>query len=191
MLQSGLNYSALLAGATGVPFAIGSGVAAAIGGRLVSRFGRQLIVLGLILVAVGLIGVVWMVSVHYGQSLGWWLILPLVVAGVGSGITISPNQTITLSEVPVSQGGTAGGLLQVGSRIGSAVGIAAVGSIFFATLASNHGDYGQALPFGIAISIAFVIVALGSAVADVVANRLKARRDAPMSEAQAYGSGRR
>ncbi len=40
-LQSGLHYSALLAGASSVPFAIGSGVASTIGGRVVSRFGRQ------------------------------------------------------------------------------------------------------------------------------------------------------
>ncbi len=39
-LQSGLHYSALQAGLTITPFALGSGIAAGIGGRLVDRFGR-------------------------------------------------------------------------------------------------------------------------------------------------------
>ena len=63
-----------------------------------------------------------------------------MVAGLGSGLVISPNQTITLSQVPVEQGGTAGGLLQVGQRIGAAVGIAAVGSVFYAQLDDTRGD---------------------------------------------------
>ncbi|NEC24370.1 MFS transporter, partial [Streptomyces parvus] len=55
-LQSGLGYSALLAGLAITPFALGSGFAAAVGGRLVGRFGRPLVVAGLAMVAVGLAG---------------------------------------------------------------------------------------------------------------------------------------
>ncbi|GAA3331122.1 MFS transporter [Curtobacterium albidum] len=172
-LQSGLHYSALLAGASSVPFAIGSGVASTIGGRVVSRFGRQLIVFGTILVLLGLGGVIWVVANHYGPSLGWWLVVPLLVAGVGSGLTISPNQTLTLSEVPVQQGGSAGGLIQVGARVGSAIGIAAVGSVFYSALASSKGDYAQGLPLGLGVSLAFVGAALLAGIVDVVVGRVR------------------
>ncbi|KJS52051.1 hypothetical protein VM98_33760, partial [Streptomyces rubellomurinus subsp. indigoferus] len=47
-LQAGQHYSALKAGLARTPFAVGSGVAAAVGGRLVSRLGRRLVVLGLV-----------------------------------------------------------------------------------------------------------------------------------------------
>jgi EmrB/QacA subfamily drug resistance transporter len=172
-LQSGLKYSALLAGLSSIPFAIGSGVASTIGGRMVSRFGRQLIVVGTVLVLLGLGGVVWVVSMHFQRDLGWWLVIPLLVAGIGSGLTISPNQTLTLSEVPVAQGGSAGGLIQVGARVGSAVGIAAVGSVFYTSLASSHGDYSQGLPLGLGVSLGFVAAALVAGIVDVVIGKVR------------------
>ena len=172
-LQSGLHYSALLAGATSVPFAVGSGIASTIGGRIVHRFGRQLIVIGTILVLIGLGAVVWVVSNHYGPDLGWWLIAPLLVAGIGSGLTISPNQTLTLSEVPVEQGGSAGGLIQVGARVGSAIGIAAVGSVFYSALASSDGDHTTGLPLGLGVSLGFVAAALVAGIVDVVVGRVR------------------
>jgi EmrB/QacA subfamily drug resistance transporter len=172
-LQSGLGYSALLAGVSTVSFAVGSGVAATIGGRIVHRFGRQLIVVGCVLVLLGLAGVILVTSGHYGKDLGWWLVVPLLVGGIGSGLTISPNQTLTLSEVPVEQGGTAGGLIQVGARVGSAIGIAAVGSLFYNTLASHHGDYARALPMGLAVSLGFVAAALVAGILDVIIGRVR------------------
>ncbi|MFJ7288668.1 MFS transporter [Curtobacterium sp. NPDC098951] len=172
-LQSGLHYSALMAGLASLPFAIGSGVASTIGGRVVSRFGRQLIVVGTILVLVGLGAVIWVVANHYRSDLGWWLVVPLLVAGVGSGLTISPNQTLTLSEVPVEQGGSAGGLIQVGARVGSAIGIAAVGSVFYSALASSKGDYSQGLPLGLGVALAFVAAALVAGIVDVVVGRVR------------------
>ena len=47
-LQVGLHYTALQAGATQTPFAIGSAIAATLGSRLVPRFGRALVVVGLV-----------------------------------------------------------------------------------------------------------------------------------------------
>ncbi|WIB26010.1 MFS transporter [Curtobacterium sp. MCSS17_015] len=170
-LQSGLHYSALMAGLASIPFAIGSGIASTVGGRVVHRFGRQLIVIGTILVLIGLGAVVWVVANHFESDLGWWLVLPLLVAGIGSGLTISPNQTLTLSEVPVEQGGSAGGLIQVGARVGSAIGIAAVGSVFYSTLADSRGDYAQGLPLGLAVSLGFVAVALVAGIVDVVVGK--------------------
>jgi EmrB/QacA subfamily drug resistance transporter len=172
-LQSGLKYSALLAGVSTVAFAVGSGVASTIGGRIVHRFGRQLIVVGLILVLLGLAGVIIVVADHYGPDLGWWLAVPLLIGGIGSGLTISPNQTLTLSEVPVEQGGSAGGLIQVGARVGSAIGIAAVGSIFYSTLASQHGDFSKALPLGLGVSLGFVGAALLAGLIDVIVGKVR------------------
>jgi EmrB/QacA subfamily drug resistance transporter len=172
-LQSGLHYSALLAGVSSVAFAVGSGVASTVGGRVVHKFGRQLIVVGTILVLIGLGGVVWVVANHFEPDLGWWLVVPLLVAGIGSGLTISPNQTLTLSEVPVEQGGSAGGLIQVGARVGSAIGIAAVGSVFYSSLASSHGDYTKGLPLGLGVSLGFVAAALLAGIVDVVVGKVR------------------
>ena len=66
--------------------------------------------------------------------------------------------------------GTAGGLLQTGQRIGAAVGIAAVGAVFFAEEASS-GDYATAYQHGILVALAFVVAALVVACVDIVVNR--------------------
>jgi EmrB/QacA subfamily drug resistance transporter len=160
MLQFGRGYSALLAGLTTLPFALGSGLAAGIAGRVVHRFGRRLVIAGLLLATLGFLGVIGAVAWAPDHAVGWALVLPLIAGGVGSGMVISPNQTLTLAQVPVERGGTAGGLIQVGQRIGSAVGIAAVGSVFYARLAATRGDYANALERGLVVAVAFLFAAL-------------------------------
>jgi MFS family permease len=178
-LQTGLHYSALAAGLAITPFAVGSAVSAALGGRIVHRFGRSLIALGLAMVAAGLAGTLLAVHLVPAHGTGWATLAPLLVGGLGSGLVIAPNQTLTLSEVPVQRAGTAGGLLQVGQRIGAAVGIAAVGSVFFARLAASRGgDFAGSYQQGLLVAVAFVVAALVLAVVDVLVDRRVTRREA-------------
>ncbi|MET8387771.1 MFS transporter [Streptosporangium canum] len=174
-LQDGLHYSALAAGLASTPFAAGSAAASVLGGPVVTRFGRPLVVLGLVLVSVGLAATELAVRLVPGPQVAWAIAAPLLVAGLGSGLVIAPNQTLTLSEVPVAEAGTAGGVLQTGQRIGTAVGIAGIGSVFFAGVASSHGDYALAFRHALLVTIGFVLVALAVALADVAADR-RARR---------------
>ncbi|MEV6765724.1 MFS transporter [Streptomyces sp. NPDC051105] len=165
-LQNAAGYSALASGLTVLPFAIASAVGAALGGRLVVRHGRKLVVIGLSGVALGLLGiaaVVWLVPL---ESLGWAVVVPMIVGGIGSGLTVSPNTTLTLTRVPVKRAGAAGGVLQTGQRVGSAAGIAVVGSVYFAHLA-NRGPATEALQLGLLTSVGFILLALCLAVADM------------------------
>ena len=91
---------------------------------------------------------------------------PLLVAGLGSGLVIAPNQTLTLSEVPVAQAGSAAGMLQTGQRIGAAAGIAAVGAVFFSTLAATQNSWSRAFRDSLLVTIGFVLVALVAAIVD-------------------------
>jgi EmrB/QacA subfamily drug resistance transporter len=171
-LQTGLRYSALTAGLAITPFAVGSAFAAAVGGRIVHRLGRVLIAIGLLMVAVGFAGTLLAVHEVPRDGTGWATVAPLLVGGLGAGLVIAPNQALTLSEVPVARAGTAGGLLQVGQRIGAAVGIAAVGSVFFARIAATRGqDFAGAYQRGILVATAFVVAALLLAVVDVLVDR--------------------
>jgi MFS family permease len=182
-LQDGLKYSALAAGVAITPFALGSAVAAGLGGRVVHRFGRPLVAVGLVLVALGFAGCVVATHLVPQHGTGWATLAPLLVAGLGSGLVIAPNQTLTLSEVPVQRAGTAGGLLQTGQRIGAAVGIAAVGAAFFALLASSRGDFPSAFDRGILVALAFVVASVVLAVIDILVNRRTQRRDDPATPA--------
>jgi EmrB/QacA subfamily drug resistance transporter len=171
-VQIGLHYTALQSGLAITPFAIGSALSAAISGRVVYRFGRPLVAAGLVLVGAGILGTVLAVQLVPQDGTGWATLLPLLVAGVGGGFVIPPNQTLTLSEVPVSQAGTAGGLLQTGQRIGTAVGIAAVGSVFFAAVGRGGPDsFASAFERAALVCVAFVAAALVVALVDIALGR--------------------
>jgi hypothetical protein len=60
--------------------------------------------------------------------------------------------------------------MQTGQRVGAAVGIAAVGAVFFADEATT-GNYARAFQRGIAIALAFVVAALVLAVVDILVQR--------------------
>lgn len=180
-LQSGLGYSAFAAGLAVTPFALGSAVASWLGGRFVTRVGRPLVATGLAMVVVGLVGTDLVLgavgagagagSAAGGVPVGLATVPTLLLAGVGSGLVISPNITLTLSEVPVPEAGSAGGVLQTGQRIGAAVGIAVVGAVFFSALARSRGDWDAAVRDGLWVSAGVVAVALLLALADLRSGR--------------------
>ncbi len=170
-LQSGEGYSAFEAGLAVTPFALGSALTSALGGRVVTRVGRPLVAGGLAAVVVGLVATDVVIGLVADGTLdvpvGWAIALPLLVGGLGSGLVISPNITLTLSQVPVERAGSAGGVLQTGQRIGAAVGIAVVGAVFFGTLAGSRGDWTAAVRDGLWVSVGVVAVALLLALADL------------------------
>ncbi len=169
-LQSGLGYSPLLAGIATTPFAIGGAIAALGGGRLVDRFGRALVAIGLALSIVGVLGTAAVVGLVPAAALGWAIAGPLFVAGIGSGLVVSPNQALTLSEVPVAGGGSAAGVVQTGQRIGTALGVATVGAAFFTVLAGG-ADYLVAFMISLLVVAGLMTLALGIALADLELNR--------------------
>lgn len=164
--QQGLGYSALQSGLAVTPFALGSAVSAALAGRLVARWGRRLTVTGLTTVAVGL-GVAALVLWQAPPDrVGFLAAAPLLVAGLGGGMVISPNTTLTLDSVPGSMAGVAGGVLQTGQRIGTAIGTAVLGSVFHAVALSEAG-YPAAVATALLCSIGFTLVALVLALLDL------------------------
>jgi hypothetical protein len=89
-------------------------------------------------------------------------------------MVISPNTTLTLAEAPVRGAGSAGGVLQTSQRVGSALGIAVVGAVFFAVLGDGgDGAWQRAFAAGLGVSVGFVVLALAPAVWDL------RRRSAP------------
>ncbi|MER5641061.1 MFS transporter [Kitasatospora sp. NPDC002227] len=165
-LQRGLGYSALEAGAAITPFAVGSAVSAALGGRLVSEHGRVVTIVGLVTVIAGTGLTTLAVHLVPGQHTAYATAAPLLLAGIGSGLTIAPNLSLTLSEVPVQRAGTAGGVLQTAQRLGTATGVACVGAVFFAHLAGG-GSWANAFQLGTLVAIGFELCSLVCALADV------------------------
>ncbi len=183
--QQGLGYSPLQSGLSVTPFALGSAVSAAVAGRLVPRFGRRLTVTGLGMVAVGLLAVALLAELVPPSASGWAFAVPLVFAGVGGGMVISPNTTLTLECVPVRMAGVAGGALQTGQRIGTAIGTAVLASVFGMVLGRG---YPVALTVALSCAAFLTCGALALALAELRARRRRAseqERETRRAEASA------
>jgi EmrB/QacA subfamily drug resistance transporter len=131
--QVGLGYDALTAGLVVTPFAVGTIIGASLSNRLAARFGRAVLVIGTGMVAISLI-VVWLILtlVVTSELTSGDLLVPLLVGGIGSGLFISPNARFIVATVDPSEAGTASGVIGTAQRIGSAIGIAVIGSVLFA-----------------------------------------------------------
>jgi EmrB/QacA subfamily drug resistance transporter len=166
--QTGLGHTALESGLVSIPFAIGSIIASSQSNRLTVRLGRGVLVLGVGLVTIGLVWV-WLVLLLTAPAdlTNWILLPPLFIAGLGSGAFIAPNVSFIVATVDRTEAGAASGVVGVMQRVGSAAGIAVVGSVFFGTLVVA-GPGADALATGfthsatlaMAVSAALSVVAL-------------------------------
>jgi EmrB/QacA subfamily drug resistance transporter len=181
--QQGLGYTPLQSGLSVTPFALGSAVSAAIAGRLVPTYGRRLTVAGLAMVALGLLAVALLAEFVSPSASGWAFALPLLFAGVGGGMVISPNTTLTLECVPVRMAGVAGGALQTGQRIGTAIGTAVLASVFGAVVGAGT-DYPLALTVALCCAAGLTCTALALAIAELRARRHRAQSSEDEREAR-------
>lgn len=169
-LQQVAGFTPLQAGLVGMPFAVASAICAQRSGRLVARHGRTLVVVGLVLVLLGVTGTDLAIRLVDPPAVGWVVAGTQMVAGAGSGLVISPNQTLTLAPVPVSRAGVAGSMLQVGQRIGAALGVAVALSTYYAALAGGV-DGGDAAGRALLVTVCLVAVALLVGIVDLVTRR--------------------
>ena len=164
--QVGLAHTALQSGLVAMPFAIGSIVGASQSDALAVRFGRNVLVVGLGLVAVG-ITAVWLVLAlcQPTEYNGWQLLAPLFIAGIGSGLFIAPNASFIVATVERADAGAASGVIGTMQRIGSAIGIAVIGTVLFGTLHVVPGPDALATAFGHSATLAMGISAVLSVAA--------------------------
>jgi EmrB/QacA subfamily drug resistance transporter len=129
-LQIGLGFSALHAGVTGVPFAVGSALASAASVRLAPALGRRVLSAGSLLLVAGMAGLIWTVD-HYGGAVHSWQLIPaLLVCGLGLGLVIAPLVNVVLAGIRGQDAGAASGVLSTVQQVGGAVGVALIGVIF-------------------------------------------------------------
>ncbi|MGC3872235.1 MFS transporter [Halomonas sp. GXIMD04776] len=165
-LQQGLGESALATGLISTPAAFISAFAANWAGRRVMTYGRKMVIWGLFLALIGLAASITVVLLHAGGYLSiWWLLLSLALIGVAQGAVISPNQALTLAEVPLQYAGSSGAIMQTGQRIGTSIGIAVITAAVFASL--NVTSWSLAVTFGFGLIMLVVLCALGVALKDL------------------------
>ncbi len=131
-LQMVLEYNALEAGLSLAPLSLSMfGVAVVAGKRAGRRRPAAIIRVGFLLLTVGV--AVLLPFVPRVDS-GWYLVLPLVIAGSGLGLLVSQLNNYTLSPISEERVSEAAGVNSAGGSFGLSFGLAFAGAIMLASL---------------------------------------------------------
>jgi MFS family permease len=139
-LQQTLRYSPLMTGVAFLPFAAGIAVSAGLSNtQLVPRFGpRPLVPIGMATAAVGMF---WLRQLSESSTYAGDVLGPLIVLGLGVGLTFAPAIATATAAVPDQDAGVASAMVNTSQQIGGAVGTAVLSSIFTSALTRYIGSH--------------------------------------------------
>jgi EmrB/QacA subfamily drug resistance transporter len=133
LLQLGLRWTPLHTSLTLIPMALGSAVAVLLAGAvLTERLGRATLQLGLGIAVIGLLTLWWTIA-HWGAGLTSPTLAPsLLLIGFGTGLVFVPIFDFVLGDATTEEVGTGAGMLNAIQQFSGAIGVAALGTVFFA-----------------------------------------------------------
>jgi EmrB/QacA subfamily drug resistance transporter len=146
-LQMVLEYNALEAGLSLAPLSLTMFAVALLAGRKAGdRRPSSIIRAGFALVSVGMI---LLVPIVPRADSGWWLVVPLMIAGSGLGLLVSQLNNYTLAPIAEERVSEAAGVNSAGGSFGLSFGLAFAGAIMLATLSftfTNMAEASDVLP---------------------------------------------
>lgn len=135
--QTGLGHEPVVVGLITIPYALISALTSAVAGRYTHAHAKLMVLGGISVFTAGLIGMTVIGGLASAELAPWLMAAVLAVAGIGPGVLMPANQMRAVSEVPVTQAGVAGSVMQVGQRAGNALGVAVASSVFYAISVSG------------------------------------------------------
>jgi EmrB/QacA subfamily drug resistance transporter len=143
-LQAVLGLSAFDTGLVFLSLAVGSFFAAPGAASFARRYGpRRVVTLGMGLEAVGILATTLLIS---RTVTGFQLAIPLFVYGLGVGFATAQLTSVVLSDIPPQRSGLASGTNSTMRQVGSALGIAILGTVLFVSLINGAKDRYQSIP---------------------------------------------
>jgi hypothetical protein len=140
-LQMVLEYDALQAGISLAPLSLTMFAVAMIAGRRgVKRRPSAIIQAGFGLL---LLGMAILIPIVPRADSGWWLSLPLVIAGCGLGLLVSQLNDYTLAPISEERISEAAGVNSAGGSFGLSLGLALAGGVMLATLAFSFTNMAE------------------------------------------------
>jgi MFS family permease len=131
-LQMVFEYNAMEAGLSLAPLSLSMfGVALVAAKRAGTRRPAAIIRAGFLLLTIGMAALIPIVP---RASSGWYLVIPLVVAGSGLGLLVSQLNNYTLSPITEERVSEAAGVNSAAGSFGLSFGLAFAGAIMLATL---------------------------------------------------------
>ena len=141
-LQMVLEYNALGAGLSLAPLSLTMfGVAILAGRRAGRRRPSAIIRAGFLLFT---LGVLVLLPIVPRADSGWWLLVPLAIAGSGLGLLVSQLNNYTLAPIIEERVSEAAGVNSAAGSFGLSFGLAFAGAILLATLSITFTDMAQA-----------------------------------------------
>ncbi|GCD40701.1 MFS transporter [Streptomyces paromomycinus] len=127
-LQLVRGYSPLQTGLLFIPLSAGLVVGAPLSQRAVQRFGaRTAIAAGIALMAVAFAGAAGL-GAHTGPA---WFVVDAFALQLGFALVLAPGTTLASSSVPTDRAGAGSALLNTLRQLGSALGVAVLGSVLW------------------------------------------------------------
>ena len=177
-LQNVDGYSPLRAGLAFVPVGLFTLAGALTGSRLVQYIGaRNQLMLGPGMAAVGLL---WLSRVGAGDAYLIHVLGPVVLIGLGIGMSFVPMTLAATAGVPMHEAGLASGLINTTRQIGGALGLAVMATVA-TSIAAGHGAGHHAVDASLTSGYraAFVMAGCGLIIGALLATLLP-RRVAPI-----------
>ena len=138
-LQMVLEYNALESGLSIAPLSLSMFFVALLAGkRAGKRSPAAIIRAGFLLL---LIGVAVLLPIVPRAHSGWWLVVPLLIAGAGLGLLVSQLNNYTLSPIEEERVSEAAGVNSAGGSFGLSFGLAFSGAIMLASLSLLFTHY--------------------------------------------------
>lgn len=175
-LQDGLGLSALDSGLVYTPAAVMFFVFSMVASRLVPRYGRRVLEVGAIILALGYAATA--ITLLAGPRLTPGVVIPsLMLQSVGGGLLIAQVLNTVLSRIDPKDAGVASGVLSTAQQAGGALGVAIIGVVFFNTYHPTIHD--RVGPAGHAFGMASIFTFATAAIAAVLVYLLPSPRQPP------------
>jgi EmrB/QacA subfamily drug resistance transporter len=159
-LQRGLGLSPTSASLAFAPFAVGYLTASASAIKLAGRPRSRFIHVGSAAMTAALAGLIVLARAR-GPLLGVLELMPvLLVYGVGQGLVFPMLISTVLSRVPAADAGSASGVLATVQQVAFSLGVAVIGSVFFAALGAGTGAQAHAGALGTALLCNITLLAV-------------------------------
>ncbi|MDI1463854.1 MFS transporter [Catellatospora sp. KI3] len=163
-LQLGQGRSPIGASVAMSAWAIGAFLGSGFSAGAMARLGRRILHLGLAVMAVGLVLLYAALSSRGMGVGGWSLSVPLLVYGAGMGMIFVPLFDVIMGEIADHEVGSAAGILESIQQLGSSLGVAALGTVFFTTVGASAA-FLPAVQHVTLIALALTVAAFGLAFA--------------------------
>ena len=151
-MQEIYGFTPLLAGVGFLPMTVFTFLTAIEVPRLVGKYGnRHVLAVGLMCM---FIGFAWQSLLDVGSPYLTGIALPMIVLGIGNGLTLSPLTNLGIEDVKPKDSGAASGLVNAAHQIGGAIGLSAM-----VAASTDCSDMAMRCRTGMIIATIFIVTA--------------------------------